>query len=366
MADTWKDWLWDGARRRLQRDPGAPVPGRADRRDAAGVALRALHRPGRGLLARLRAGAVGGRGQGAAHADTAMLSNHAADTADVELALHETLVPALGIDPARVAAVEVSPTTRAYASFLLATPTAAPSPRAWPRSCPVTGSTSGSAPRWSRRAHPNRATRPGSTPTAATSSRPPSTRCSSSPTASGPTCPRPRRGARASTSTPPPATSGCSGTRRGARRRGRSDAGGPGPPDRSRPPTSTPQPPSTTPRSGARASPGSTSSSTRRRTSRSSRRSAGDRPTARPCCGWCAARSRRPGCTCGCGPLAPASRGVPRRRAGRGRYRALARPRRWAVYRRGDFNAIVRDPARQPDRGRVRGVAVRARSRASA
>lgn len=54
------------------------------------------------------------------HADTAMFARHAADTAAVELALHETLLPRLGIDPARLASIPVSPTTTAYTSYLLA------------------------------------------------------------------------------------------------------------------------------------------------------------------------------------------------------------------------------------------------------
>ncbi|SHF50300.1 thiaminase /4-amino-5-aminomethyl-2-methylpyrimidine deaminase [Jatrophihabitans endophyticus] len=55
------------------------------------------------------------------HADTALLARHAAETAEVELALHETLLPQLGIDAAALADVAVSPTTTAYTSYLLAT-----------------------------------------------------------------------------------------------------------------------------------------------------------------------------------------------------------------------------------------------------
>lgn len=54
-------------------------------------------------------------------ADTAMFSRHAAEVFDVELALHNTLLPELGLDPNRLAEVPVSPTTRAYTSYLLAT-----------------------------------------------------------------------------------------------------------------------------------------------------------------------------------------------------------------------------------------------------
>jgi thiaminase (transcriptional activator TenA) len=51
------------------------------------------------------------------HADTAVLARHAAATADVEVMLHETLLPRLGIERADV---PVSPTTTAYCSYLLA------------------------------------------------------------------------------------------------------------------------------------------------------------------------------------------------------------------------------------------------------
>jgi thiaminase/transcriptional activator TenA len=54
------------------------------------------------------------------HSDTALLARHAAQTAEVELALHETLLPQLGIDPAGLAGVRISPTTTAYTSYLLA------------------------------------------------------------------------------------------------------------------------------------------------------------------------------------------------------------------------------------------------------
>jgi thiaminase/transcriptional activator TenA len=54
-------------------------------------------------------------------ADTSMFARHAAEVFDVELALHAALLPDLGLDPAAVGAVTVSPTTRAYTSYLLAT-----------------------------------------------------------------------------------------------------------------------------------------------------------------------------------------------------------------------------------------------------
>jgi thiaminase/transcriptional activator TenA len=55
------------------------------------------------------------------HADTGMFGKHAAETVEVELALHAMLLPQLGLDPAALDAVPVSPTTTAYTSYLLAT-----------------------------------------------------------------------------------------------------------------------------------------------------------------------------------------------------------------------------------------------------
>jgi thiaminase/transcriptional activator TenA len=54
------------------------------------------------------------------HADTAMFGRHAAETAEVELALHESLLPQLGIDASTLDAIAASPTTTAYTSYLLA------------------------------------------------------------------------------------------------------------------------------------------------------------------------------------------------------------------------------------------------------
>lgn len=48
-----------------------------------------------------------------------MFARHAAATVDVELALHESLLPELGIE--KPDTVPVAPTTRAYTSYLLAT-----------------------------------------------------------------------------------------------------------------------------------------------------------------------------------------------------------------------------------------------------
>ena len=53
--------------------------------------------------------------------DTAMFARHAAEVFDVELALHSTLLPELGLDPTRLGAIPSTPTTLAYTSYLLAT-----------------------------------------------------------------------------------------------------------------------------------------------------------------------------------------------------------------------------------------------------
>jgi thiaminase/transcriptional activator TenA len=55
------------------------------------------------------------------HRDAGMFAEHAAQTVTVELALHEQLLPQLGVDPAALEAIASSPTTTAYTSYLLAT-----------------------------------------------------------------------------------------------------------------------------------------------------------------------------------------------------------------------------------------------------
>lgn len=54
-------------------------------------------------------------------ADTAMFARHAAEVFDIELSLHDSLLPELGLDAASVDDVPVAPTTLAYTSYLLAT-----------------------------------------------------------------------------------------------------------------------------------------------------------------------------------------------------------------------------------------------------
>jgi thiaminase/transcriptional activator TenA len=54
-------------------------------------------------------------------ADTATFARHAAEVFDVELQLHDSLLPQLGLDADLLALSPVLPTTRAYTSYLVAT-----------------------------------------------------------------------------------------------------------------------------------------------------------------------------------------------------------------------------------------------------
>ncbi|HEU5267702.1 MAG TPA: thiaminase II [Jatrophihabitans sp.] len=53
------------------------------------------------------------------HRETAVFAGHAAQTATVEVVLHESLLPELGFDPATLAQIPMSPTTTAYTSYLV-------------------------------------------------------------------------------------------------------------------------------------------------------------------------------------------------------------------------------------------------------
>jgi thiaminase/transcriptional activator TenA len=54
-------------------------------------------------------------------ADTATFARHAAEVFDVELQLHDSLLPQLGLDADLLVRSPVLPTTRAYTSYLVAT-----------------------------------------------------------------------------------------------------------------------------------------------------------------------------------------------------------------------------------------------------
>ena len=53
-------------------------------------------------------------------AETEMFARHAANIVTVEMSLHDSLLPDLGLDPAALDAAEEAPTTLAYNSYLLA------------------------------------------------------------------------------------------------------------------------------------------------------------------------------------------------------------------------------------------------------
>ena len=172
MSDRFTDELWQGISRHLRRHPGPPLRDRADRRQPARRRVRVLRRAGRPVPAALRRGA-GRRGQPGAgqRADR--------DVRPARRGHHHR-----GAGPARQPAARAGPRPRRHrhrrAGARPPWPTpatcwrpsaAAPTPRAWARCCPATGSTG----RWARSccaaARPTRATRSGSTPTPATSSR---------------------------------------------------------------------------------------------------------------------------------------------------------------------------------------------------
>jgi thiaminase (transcriptional activator TenA) len=60
-------------------------------------------------------------GKAPTHAAAGMFARHSAATVDVELALHASLLPELGLDPADLDGIGVSPSTLSYTSYLLAT-----------------------------------------------------------------------------------------------------------------------------------------------------------------------------------------------------------------------------------------------------
>ncbi|WP_096305275.1 thiaminase II [Jatrophihabitans sp. GAS493] len=57
----------------------------------------------------------------ATHEQTAMFARHAAGAVEVELSLHSRLLGELGLDATQLESAVISPTTRAYCSYLLAT-----------------------------------------------------------------------------------------------------------------------------------------------------------------------------------------------------------------------------------------------------
>ena len=121
VGETWTSWLWDGAQEiydQILTHPfldGLTSWTLPEERFAYYVAQDAFY-----LQDYARTLAVVAS-KAPSHVDSGMLARHAAETAEVELVLHEVLLPQLDIDPATLAAIPVSPTTRAYTSYLLAT-----------------------------------------------------------------------------------------------------------------------------------------------------------------------------------------------------------------------------------------------------
>ena len=111
------------------------------------------------------------------HAVAGMFARHAAATVDVELALHDSLLPELGLDPAGLEIIPVSPTTLGYTSYLLATAHGDSFADGLAAVLPCSGSTRESAPRYSIGVRRIRGTSGGSTRTAVRSSRPQPPRC---------------------------------------------------------------------------------------------------------------------------------------------------------------------------------------------
>jgi thiaminase (transcriptional activator TenA) len=121
VADTWKDWLWDGARETYEAILAHPfLDGLTSGTLPAECFTYFVAQHAAYLRDYARALSVVAA-KAPSHADTAMLASHSADTADVELTLHSSLLPVLNITAEEVASIPVSPTTRAYTSYLLAT-----------------------------------------------------------------------------------------------------------------------------------------------------------------------------------------------------------------------------------------------------
>ncbi len=120
MSERWSERLWAGAEptyRAIIDHPflhGLVTGGLDEARFRYYLAHDAHY-----LREYARALAVVGA-KASTHALTGVFARHAAETVAVELALHEALLPQLGLDPAQLAGVAVSPTTTAYTSYLLA------------------------------------------------------------------------------------------------------------------------------------------------------------------------------------------------------------------------------------------------------
>ena len=121
MSDKWTTWLWNGAQDVYSAILAHPfIEGLTDgsliEERFAYFVVQDSHylRDYARALALVAAKAP-------THADAGTLARHAADAVDVELTLHENLMPHLGIEPDVMTKMAVSPTTRAYTSYLIST-----------------------------------------------------------------------------------------------------------------------------------------------------------------------------------------------------------------------------------------------------
>jgi thiaminase (transcriptional activator TenA) len=120
MADGWTTRLWSSTEQIFAAILGHPfLAGLSDATLPPDSFAYYLSQDAHYLRYYARALAVVGA-KAPTPAVTALFGKHAAQTAEVEAALHTTVLPQLGIDPAELDAIPASPTTTAYTSYLLA------------------------------------------------------------------------------------------------------------------------------------------------------------------------------------------------------------------------------------------------------
>jgi thiaminase/transcriptional activator TenA len=120
MTDTWTETLWADAEPIYAAILEHPfLIGLADGTLPESAFAYYVTQDAHYLRGYARALAVVGA-KAPTHADAGMFGRHAAETVEVELALHAVLLPQLGIDPAAIDAEQPAPTTTAYSSYLLA------------------------------------------------------------------------------------------------------------------------------------------------------------------------------------------------------------------------------------------------------
>jgi thiaminase/transcriptional activator TenA len=120
VADTWTNRLWTDAEPIFAAILEHPfLTGLTDGTLPAPAFTYYIAQDAHYLRDYARALAVVGA-KAPSHADVAMFGRHAAETAEVELALHGTLLPELGIDAATFRSIPPSPTTTAYTNYALA------------------------------------------------------------------------------------------------------------------------------------------------------------------------------------------------------------------------------------------------------